>query len=259
MAKKSDLFSKIRHRLTATGKTAKFATPKFDFDLSKLVKAPASLARRLGIRGAYVAEGKLPSVRSTIVSPAAMRKAVLERQEGRPLSHDETGRIRARRRYVRDYLKRKTRMDPRLDQPDQFPSSWNPAKTFEENWTTDQKRFLRLAWERTGIRFELDGRTGEWTKVEVAGAPRKLMSDADWLFYTRHFYANEELYGPIAADLFELPPGEVSPRVHSRGRARRRLGRGGTPRTEREAMRRLNRTARARPRPKPTPASGRTG
>lgn len=48
------------------------------------------------------------------------------------------------------------------------------------------------------------------------------MSDADWKFYTRRYYANLDLYETIGPELLELPPGEVSPRTI---RAVRRPGR----------------------------------
>jgi hypothetical protein len=244
MAKIPDIFSRIRSRvydIDGVERTIKFATPKFGADLSNLVRAPKSLLERLGMRGGYVEVGKRPTVRSVIVTAPALSKARLEAEEGRPLNPAEVRRIRGGRRHLAGYLKQKLRFDPRLGDPSQYhPDFWNTTKTFEENWTSDQKRFLRLAWERTGIRFELT-ESGEWVETPVPGASRKLMSAADWDFYTGHYFSNVELYGPIGSKLLELPPGEVSPRVHGRPRRPLRPGRGDRPRTEREAIRLINR------------------
>lgn len=219
MARFPDIFSRIRRRATKTGKEVKFATPKFGADLENLVPAPPTLLQRLGIKGGFVPAGKRPSVRSTIVTKAAIRKARFESEEGRPLSRPEITQVNRRRRFISDYLKRKLRFDPRLDEPSVYhPSFWNPNKSFQENWTTDQRRFLRLAQDRTGFRYELDGNTGEWKKTPIEGAARKVMSDADWAFYTHHYYANVDLYGSIGPELLELPPGEVSPKTVRAGR-----------------------------------------
>ena len=86
MAKTPDFFARIRTRVTKARVRAKFATPKFGADLAGLVPAPPTLLQRLGIKGAFVPAGKRPSIRSTIVTPAIMRKARLESEEGRPLS-----------------------------------------------------------------------------------------------------------------------------------------------------------------------------
>jgi hypothetical protein len=220
MAKKlPDMFSRLRARIfdiDGVERTIKYATPKFGADLSKLERAPTSLLQRLGMRTGYIEAGKRPSVRSTFVTGPALSRARLEQEEGRPLKPVEVKRIRGGRRHLADYLKQKLRHDPRLDDPSQYhPDFWNTTKTFQQNWTSDQKRFLRLAWERTGIRFELT-ESGEWIETEVPGASRKTMSAADWAFYVHHYYSNEELYGPIGSKLLELPPGEVSPRVHGR-------------------------------------------
>jgi hypothetical protein len=210
MAKKS-IFQKIRVTATRNYENIKFATLKFGTDLSGLVPAPKSLLERLGVRKAFVPAGKRPSVRSIIVSGPMMSKARLEAEEGRPLKPAEVKRIRGGKRHMADYLKQKLRFDPRLaDRSLYHPDFWNTTKTFQENWMSDQKRFLYLAWERTGIRFELT-ETGEWVETPVPGAPRKVMSTADWHFYSRHYYSNIELYGPIGTKLMELPPGEVSP------------------------------------------------
>ena len=222
MAKTPDIFSRIRSRVTKAGIKAKFATPKFGARLAGLVPAPPTLLQRLGIKGAFVPAGKRPSIRSTIVTPTMMRKARLESAEGRPLSRVEVTQIHRRRRFIDNYLKRKLRLDPRLDDSSLFPSFWDRDKTFQEQWLADQRRFLRLAEDRTGLHFELDGNTGEWRKIPVAGASRNVMSDADWKFYTRHYYANLDLYETIGPELLELPPGEVSPRTI---RAARRPGR----------------------------------
>src|ERR1700730_1611677 len=170
MANKPNLFSKIRSRATQTGKQVKFAAVKLGIDLSSFVPAPPSLLERLGIKKAFVPAGIRPSVRTTIVTPTMLRKARLEAEEGRTLSPAEAKRIRGGRRFVSDYLKQKLRFDPRLGEPSLFhPSEWNRDETFQQNWTRDQRRFLRLAWERAVIRFEIT-ESGEWIKTEGSGA-----------------------------------------------------------------------------------------
>jgi hypothetical protein len=217
MAKTPNLFSKIRTRITRTGRQAKFATVKFGADLSSFVPAPQSLLERLGIKTAFVPAGVRPSVRTTIVTPTMLRKARLEAEEGRTLSPAEAKRIRGGKRFIAEYLKQKLRLDPRLDDISLFhPSYWNRNESFQWNWMRDHRRFLRLAQERTGIRYELT-ETGEWIKMPRAGASRKVMSADDWSFYTRHYYANYDFYSGIGPDLLELPPGEISPRTIRRG------------------------------------------
>src|ERR1700724_1057781 len=107
MAKTPDFFARIRTRVTRAGIRAKFATPKFGADLAGLVPAPPTLLQRLGIKGAFVPAGKRPSIRSTIVTPAMMRKASFEREEGRALSRADVVQIQHRRRFIDNYLKRK--------------------------------------------------------------------------------------------------------------------------------------------------------
>jgi hypothetical protein len=217
VAKLPNFFAKIRSRLTRTGRKVKFATVKLGADLSNFIPAPKSLLEKLGLKKAFVPTGARPSVRSLIVTPSMFRKAKLEAEEGRKLAPVEVKRIHGGRRYLAKYFERKLRHDPRLDDPSLYPSFWNKDQSFQENWMRDQRRFLKLAAERSGIRFELT-EEGEWIETSIAGATRKLMSAADWDFYTRHLFANEELYGPIEKKLLELPPGEISPRAIRRGR-----------------------------------------
>jgi hypothetical protein len=219
MARKPTLFAKIRARVTRTGKQAKFAAVKLGADLSSFVPAPQPLLRRLGIKKAFVPAGVRPTVRSPVVTPAMLSKARLEAEEGRTLSPAEAKRIRGGKRYVKSYLKQKLRLDPRLGDPSLYhPDFWNMSETFQWNWERDQRRFLRLALERTGFHYELT-ETGEWIKTEVPGASRKVMSADDWAFYVHHYFANYDLYAPIGPELLELPPGEVSPRTIRRGRS----------------------------------------
>ena len=215
---KSNLFGRIRTRATRTGKQVKFAAVKLGADLSSFVPAPQSLLERLGIKKAFVPAGARPSVRSTIVTPTMLRKARLEAEEGRALSTAEVKRVRGARRYTKSYLGQKLRFDPRLGDPSLYhPDFWNLEKTFQWNWARDQRRFLQLAQDRTGIHYELT-ETGEWIKTPVSGATRKVMSADDWSFYTHHLFANYDYYAQIATELLELPPGEVSPRTIRRGR-----------------------------------------
>jgi hypothetical protein len=179
MAKSPSMFARICSRFTRAGKKVKFATPSLAADLTKLIPAPPKLLQRLGIKSGYVQEGKRPSVRSIIVTKPAIRKAELERKEGRPLKRVEVKEIKTRLRYISDYLKEKVRRNPNLADRSLYPPFWTTHKAFEENWMTDHRRFLRLAQERTGFRYELDGATGEWKKTAVPGAARRLMSDAD--------------------------------------------------------------------------------
>ncbi len=208
---KASLFSKIRARVTAAGKTVKFASVKFGADLSNFVPAPEALLAKLGIKGAYVAAGKRPSVRSIIVTPRMVSKARLEREEGRELKPAEVKQARGAKQRLAEYFKQKLRMDPRLDDSSLHPN-------FEENWLRDHRRFLRLVTERTGARYDLT-RVGEWVETVVPGAERKVMSEEDWRFYVRHYHANEGLYEGIGPQLLELPPGAISPRTIRRGRS----------------------------------------
>jgi hypothetical protein len=217
MAKVPKIIERIRTRLTRTGREVKFASVKLGADLSKFVPAPKSLLEKLGLKKALVPAGVRASVRSIIVSPSMFRKASLEAEEGRPLTRVEIKRIHGGKRYIANYLKLKLRHDPRLDDSSLFPSYWNKNESFQQNWARDQRRFLRLAMERSGIRFELT-ENGEWIETPIPGAPRKLMNAADWDFYTKHYFANTELYAPIADKIMELPPGEISPRAIRRGR-----------------------------------------
>jgi hypothetical protein len=218
MAKVPKIIERIRTRLTRTGREVKFASVKLGADLSKFVPASKSLLEKLGARKAYVEAGKRASVLSIIITPSMFRKAKLEAEEGRALAPVEVKRIHGGKRYVTKYLKEKLRHNPNLgDHSLYHPSFWNKELDFQENWMRDQRRFLKLAAERSGIRFELT-ENGEWIETPIADATRKLMSAADWDFYTRHLFANEELYGPIETKLLELPPGEISPRAIRRGR-----------------------------------------
>jgi hypothetical protein len=61
---------------------------------------------------------------------------------------------------------------------------------------------------------------GEWKRTLVPG-PRKIMSEADWMFFNRHFHANETLYSAIEEEIFELPPGEESPKAIRQSRSGR--------------------------------------
>jgi hypothetical protein len=227
MTKKPSVFARIRTRATRTGRKAKFATVKLGADLSSFVPAPPSLLERLGIKKAFVPAGVRPTVRSTIVTPSMLSKAKLEAEEGRSLSPVEVKRLRGARKYTKSYLKQKLRFDPRLGDPSLFhPSFWNRNETFQQNWMRDHRRFLRLAQDRTGFRYELT-ETGEWIKTPVQDAPRKVMSADDWSFYTCHYYANYDFYAAIGPELLELPPGEVSPRTIRRGRSSGRANRTG--------------------------------
>jgi hypothetical protein len=182
----SNLFSRIREvarTVTRTVKRApvetevkiKFASIKLGADLSGFVPAPQSLLERLGIKKAFVPAGVRPSVRPTIVTPTMLRKAGLEAEEGRALSPAEVKRIHGAKRFTNSYLKQKLRFDPRLADPSLYhPSFWDRDKTFQENWMRDQRRFLRLAAERTGIRYELT-ESGEW--IKDGGARRAAQSD----------------------------------------------------------------------------------
>jgi hypothetical protein len=145
-------------------------------------------------------------VKTVLVSPGMLRKARLEAEEGRTLSRPEIKQLRGGRQYLTNYLTDKLRRDSRLDDRSLFPSFWNHGETFEANWLADHRRFLKLAEERTGTRYTLL-ESGEWGRSPVPSAPRKIMSDPDWQFYNKHFHANETLYGPIEAEIFELPPG----------------------------------------------------
>jgi hypothetical protein len=167
MAKKPDLFTRTRTRVTRTGRKAKFATVTLGADLSSFVPAPPSLLERLGIKKAFVPAGIRPTVRSTLVTPTMLSKAHLEAEEGRTLSQAETKRIRGAKRFTASYLKQKLRFDPRLGDPSLFhPSFWNRDETFQQNWMRDHRRFLRLAQDRTGFRYDLT-ETGEWIKTPV--------------------------------------------------------------------------------------------
>jgi len=190
-------------------------------DLSGLVPAPKTLLERLGIKKAFVPAGKRATVRTTIVTPAMLRKAKLEAEEGRTLSRPEIKEVHGARKFVGNYLEQKLRFNPSINEHGPKFVTWDRSKTFEENWQADHRRFLQLAQDRTGMRYILDG-VGEWRKVPMPGASRKIMSDADWRFYNQHYYANQEFYEGMGPEIFELPPGEVSPKV---GRKRRSGGR----------------------------------
>jgi hypothetical protein len=221
VSKKPSLFSRVRTRLTRAGRKVKFASVELGADLSGLVPAPKSLLERLGIKKAFVPAGKRATVRTTIVTPAMLRKAKLEAEEGRTLSRPEIKEVHGARKFVGNYLEQKLRFNPSIYEHGPKFVTWDRSKTFEENWHAEHRRFLQLAQDRTGMRYILDG-VGEWRKVPMPGASRKIMSDADWRFYNQHYYANQEFYEGMGPEIFELPPGEVSPKV---GRKRRSGGR----------------------------------